>query len=100
MAFKALKNFTGASGKEYKAGDTVKKADVEDRLIRGKKIEEVVAPKAQQKPKKAKVKKQEPKEEILTEVSSAVEVEIESSEEPEVETEEAKVGIIGKIFGR
>jgi len=74
MPYVAIKNFS-VNENDYKVGDKVKKADVEDRLIRSRKIEEVKSTR-KKKEKKVEQPAEQPIErgEILTEESSDVEV--------------------------
>ena len=88
--YKAIKNFS-VNGNEYNVGGSIKKADVEDRLIRGRKIEEVQSKKVQKAPKPKKVEvltevvKVEDEGELLTDDSSKVEIikEINESDDKE-----------------
>ena len=98
MAFKALKNFTGISGKDYTIGDTVKKSDVEDRLIRFRKIEEVENKPKKVESKEEKVEVEEIKEELLLDDSAKVEL-VEEIMADEVISHDER-SILEKVFGK
>lgn len=79
MSYIAIKNFS-TQGKDFKIGDTVPVEFVEDRLIRAKKIGETESIKEEILIETVPAKIEEPKEELLIEDSSNVEVKVEVPE--------------------
>lgn len=88
MKCKAIKNFTAKSGKVYSVGDKIKKEDISARLLRGRKIQEVQPVKRD---KKIQEDVPEVQEELLTEMSSDIEIIQEIIEDGIIDDDEKEV---------